>query len=830
MPDILNPRVVACLRGFGWFAAPAALLLGSVVLVGWHVGSEALVTVASGLAAMSPVTASAFVIAGLSLGTRMLRRPNLAGAAAVLLLAISAVVLLGYVVVGHDVLDPLLGNRLSGAPGSPEGRTAPATACGFLVLGLALLALGRTKRRDEWLVVACCASGLLISGLALLGYAYGVDGLYATAFYHTTALHTATGLFVLFLACFLHDPERGWPAIIASGLPNGAAVRSQLLLTTLLPFLVGLLVLRGMRAGSLAPSLGMAILVASTTVPLVLRILVNGRMLDTLDTQRRRAVAAQRRLTEELEEGVRQRTEKLALSEARLRTYFDHAPEGLVVFMRAEDGQFVFDRVNPAFRAMYGIGEQDVSRRSPRDLITEAADQDVQRQLQACLRSGQVHQYTVRGTSGGRARTINVVLAPVPPVDPAGLRLVVGSMRDVTDAEMRDEQLRQAQKMEAIGQLTGGLAHDFNNLLTGIAGSLELLETRVAQGRTKDLDRYTTAAQGAARRAAALTHRLLAFSRRQTLDPQPTNINRLVTGMEELIRRTVGPAIAVEVVAAGGVWATRLDPNQLENALLNLCINARDAMPDGGRMTIETGNKWLDERAAGERDLPPGQYVTLCVSDTGTGMPAEVAARAFDPFFTTKPIGQGTGLGLSMIYGFVRQSGGQARIYSEPGQGTLICLYLPRHLGEAEEPGLPAGTEAAPRAEAGWTVLVVDDEPTVRMLVVEVLNDLGYAAIEAADGASGLRVLQSDARIDLLVTDVGLPGGMNGRQVADAARGIRPELKVLFITGYAENAVLSHGHLDPGMHVMTKPFAMDALASRITDLITGNQEAATRRS
>ena len=255
--------------------------------------------------------------------------------------------------------------------------------------------------------------------------------------------------------------------------------------------------------------------------------------------------------------------------------------------------------------------------------------------------------------------------------------------------------------------------------------------------------------------------------------------------------------------------------------MLNLCINARDAMPDGGRITVETGNKWLDERAGGQRDLPAGQYVTLCVSDTGTGMSAEVAARAFDPFFTTKPLGMGTGLGLSMIYGFVRQSGGQARIYSEPGHGTMVCLYLPRHLGQAIEPELPPTAETAPRAEAGWTVLVVDDEPTVRMLVNEVLLDLGYTAIEAADGASGLLALQSNARIDLLVTDVGLPGGINGRQVADVGREIRPGLKVLFITGYADNAVLSHGHLDPGMHVMTKPFAMKALASRIKELIVG---------
>jgi PAS domain S-box-containing protein len=379
--------------------------------------------------------------------------------------------------------------------------------------------------------------------------------------------------------------------------------------------------------------------------------------------------------------------------------------------------------------------------------------------------------------------------------------------------------LRQAQKMEAVGQLTGGLAHDFNNLLTGISGSLELLQTRLTQGRLTDLDRYINAAQGASKRAAALTHRLLAFSRRQTLDPKPTDVNALITGLEELIRRTVGPSVEIEVVGAAGLWPALVDPNQLENAILNLCINARDAMPAGGRITIETANKWLDDRAARERDLPPGQYLSLCVTDTGIGMTPDVAARAFDPFFTTKPIGEGTGLGLSMIYGFARQSGGTVRIYSEVGQGTTMCIYLPRHYGGADTDQTFPDLKDAPRAEIGETVLIVDDEPTVRMLVTEVLEDLGYTAIEAADGAAGLKVLQSDARIDLLITDVGLPGGMNGRQMADAARVTRPDLKVLFITGYAENAAVGNGHLERGMEVLTKPFVMEALASRIKILI-----------
>ncbi|WP_306302808.1 response regulator [Aureimonas sp. AU20] len=381
-----------------------------------------------------------------------------------------------------------------------------------------------------------------------------------------------------------------------------------------------------------------------------------------------------------------------------------------------------------------------------------------------------------------------------------------------------EEALRQSQKMEAVGQLTGGLAHDFNNLLAGISGSLEMMQARIRQGRLGEIERYMIGAQGATKRAAALTHRLLAFSRRQTLDPKPTDVNRLVAGMEELIQRTVGPQITVERVAVGGLWPTLVDPNQLENALLNLAINARDAMPDGGKLTIETGNRWIDDRTGRERDLPPGQYISMCVSDNGTGMPADVVARAFDPFFTTKPIGVGTGLGLSMIYGFARQSGGQVQIYSEVGQGTMVCVYLPRHhVEEMSEPQAPP--QEPERTETGETVLVIDDEPLVRMLVVDVLEDLGYTAIEAGDGPEGLKVLRSDQRIDLLITDVGLPNGMNGRQVADAARELRPDLKVMFVTGYAENAVLSHGHLAPGMQVVTKPFDMTVLARRIRSMI-----------
>jgi PAS domain S-box-containing protein len=404
--------------------------------------------------------------------------------------------------------------------------------------------------------------------------------------------------------------------------------------------------------------------------------------------------------------------------------------------------------------------------------------------------------------------------------------LIYSSGRDLTGEreqamalEATQERLRHSQKMEAVGQLTGGIAHDFNNLLTGITGSLEVMQSRISQGRLEDIERYIDQAHGAAKRAAALTHRLLSFSRRQTLDPKPVSPILLIGGMADLIGRTAGPEIELDVAADDAPWPILVDQNQLENALLNLCLNARDAMPDGGRISIRTANVTLDEAAAKDQDLPPGDYLALSVSDTGMGMTADIMGQAFDPFFTTKPLGLGTGLGLSMVYGFVRQSGGQVAIVSEPDKGSTVTIFLPRFMGEVEESGEVAWAAVEAQAGDGETVLVVDDEPLVRMLVVEVLEEAGYRTLEADDGRSGLDILESPVRIDLLVSDVGLPGGMNGRQMADAARVRRPDLKVLFITGYAANAVVSKGQLDQGMAVLVKPFDLDELGAKVHQMM-----------
>ena len=398
----------------------------------------------------------------------------------------------------------------------------------------------------------------------------------------------------------------------------------------------------------------------------------------------------------------------------------------------------------------------------------------------------------------------------------ANLRL----QNEMFERERAEDALRHAQKMEAVGQLTGGIAHDFNNMLTGIIGSLDLMQRYIAAGRSEEIGRFTDVAVSSAHRAAALTHRLLAFSRRQSLDRRPLDPNQLVVSLEDLFRRTKGAHIELKVQLGRDIWPVNTDASQLENALLNLVINARDAMPDGGQLLIETANSYLDGTDITTLEpVKAGDYVMLGVSDNGSGMAPKILAKAFDPFFTTKPIGQGTGLGLSMIYGFAQQSGGHVTIQSEPGQGTCVRLYLPRLHGTALQSHAPSHLGEAPMAMAGEAVVVVEDDPAVRMLVVNVLDELGYTAHQAADARTALPLLESDLRVDLLVTDVGLPG-MNGRQLAEIARQYRPGLKVLFMTGYAQKAAERQGFLEDGMDMVAKPFSIDLLATKIRSMIS----------
>jgi signal transduction histidine kinase len=549
---------------------------------------------------------------------------------------------------------------------------------------------------------------------------------------------------------------------------------------------------------------------------------------------RARAVKAMREREAELRDAneTLERRVAEALAERRLMAELIQMTD---TFVQVLDREFRVLAINPAnaaeYEKVYGfrpkIGDSIAEHLADRPELREQALAIWSRAL-----GGEAFTVTQEfGDPTHRRRTYEMTLRPL--CDTEGR--VIGAYQfstDVTERRLADlrlaeaqEQLRQSQKMEAVGQLTGGIAHDFNNLLAGIIGSLELLERRIGDGRLAGIERYIESARTASQRAAALTQRLLAFSRRQTLAPRPVDLNRVVVDMVELIRRSVGPAVEVRVAGEAALWMIRVDVSQIESALLNLCLNARDAMtPRGGRLTIETENAALDERAARAWDLPPGHYVRLSVRDTGAGMSPDIIARAFDPFFTTKPLGRGTGLGLSMVHGFVQQSKGQVKIQSEPGRGTTITIHLPRFLGLAERDA--AGREEQGRNGAGQTILVVDDEPSVRLFMVDTLRDSGYRVVDAADGSGALQILQSKAQIDLLVSDVGLPGNLNGRQVADAARASRAGLKILFVTGYAETLALREGDLDWGMEVITKPFATSAFVAKVRDLLS---EGAARR-
>ncbi|MBI0473859.1 hybrid sensor histidine kinase/response regulator [Sphingomonas sp. MA1305] len=489
------------------------------------------------------------------------------------------------------------------------------------------------------------------------------------------------------------------------------------------------------------------------------------------------------------------------------------SPDLMVVL--SPDG--IYRRINPAWRTVLGYEPGDVLGH----FVTDFTHPDDIAPTEVALATAQVGQLPnfenrFRHADGGY-RWLQWVAAPGPDEIFAVGRHVTDAKAAEARLQETEAQLRQAQKMEAVGQLTGGIAHDFNNMLTGVIGSLDLLRRRLGAHGDPRIDRYIDAATTSAQRAAGLTQRLLAFSRRQALDVRATDVNALAIGMEELLHRTLGENIALDLHLAGDAWPALTDGNQLESALLNLAINARDAMPDGGRLTLATGNAPRSSAPAAAFDgVEPGDYVMVSMTDTGTGMPADVAARAFDPFFTTKPIGVGTGLGLSMIYGFVRQTGGRVRIVTKEGEGTAIHMLLPRAETDPEPTVAPISSPMA--ARPGESVLLVEDDPAVRMLVADLLGDLGFRVRQARDGTAALAELEAMPRLDLLITDVGLPG-MNGRDLADLVRARHPALKVLFISGYAGKATMLGDFLAEGMELVSKPFDIDALSARIRAIL-----------
>ena len=528
------------------------------------------------------------------------------------------------------------------------------------------------------------------------------------------------------------------------------------------------------------------------------------------------------RINEMLEGRVQERTAELAASEALVHTFFQHSPECHAVLVE-DGGSFRFQEVNPATLRLYGMARDDVVGRTAHEVLGPEGGAEVTRNLAAALHTDGPYRY--ERTQAGK--TIEAVATAVPSGDEMARRVVV-SARDVSDRRRLEEQLRQAQKMEALGQLTGGVAHDFNNMLTLMLGGLDTIDRQLvhltASPAKARIERAKDMALQGVQRARALTGRLLAFSRRQPLAPQPVDANALVGGISDLLQRTLGEPISLKTILADGIWSAYVDPNQLESALVNLALNARDAMPHGGRLIIETANRSLDadDVASFAERVEAGEYVTIAVMDTGVGMDAETLARAFDPFFTTKDVGKGTGLGLSQVYGFCRQSGGHVQIESEPARGATVRMFLPRqaatHAALAErnraELDRPGGRES---------ILLVEDDDGVRAFAMEALRELGYRVVEASSGKAALEVLDSAPSLDLLLTDVVMPGDYNGRELADEASRRRPGLRVLYMTGYSRDAIIRQGRLDPDVHLLGKPFSLEELAAKVRSRLDAGQ-------
>ena len=529
-------------------------------------------------------------------------------------------------------------------------------------------------------------------------------------------------------------------------------------------------------------------------------------------------------LNEKLEERVAERARQLAASNAQLR----QTEHRFRLLIEAVTDYAIF-MLDPAGNVVnWNAGAERIKGYTPEEIIgqhlslfyTEEDRQKglPQKALDIAARTGKHEAEAWRVRKDGSTFWANAVLNAIH--DPFGRLLGFAKItRDLTERRAAEERLRQAQKMEAIGQLTGGVAHDFNNLLTVISGNLEALQRRLPKSGDDSLRRLADAASRGTMRAALLTQALLAFSRRQPLEPKSVSVNTLIAGISEILRRTLGESITVETVLAGGVWPIFVDSNQLESSLLNLAINARDAMPDGGKLIIEAANVYIDERYSAAAEVPPGEYVSIIVSDSGIGMSPAIVAKAFEPFFTTKEVGQGTGLGLSQVYGFIKQSGGHVKIYSEVGVGTTVKLYLPRYLSaDNVKEEVESDANFLPRSR-GETILIVEDEVDVRSLAVNMLWELGYRVVDAPDGPSALRVLDAHPEINLLFTDIYLPNGLNGQQLAEAAQQRIVGLKVLFMSGYARDVIVHHGRLDPGVELIVKPFTFAALAAKVRSVL-----------
>ncbi len=788
----------------------AALIVGLVgvaVLIGWAGDVSLLKSILPGYSAMKPNTAIAFILSGLVLALAA-RRESLppspvvrmaVAAGALLVLALGAASLVEYLTTVDLAIDRLFFADAIDPTEPLPGRMSPISALSFLLFGLLMLLPRRAGPAIDTIFTALAISGLTFAYLAIIGYAYHVPMLYRREAYGSIALHSALALFLLFLGAAASRPGLGWMALLRSESAGGAMARR--LLPTIVVGLpvVGWVRIQGESLGLYDTLTGVALLTIASVAILTGLVWAIGNYADRIDRERRATLVS-----------LTASEERQRISEERYRRLFDLMQEAVWIH---QDGMILF--ANPAAARLFGAPDpQAVVGRSIFAIIHPEDRLRAQERTRLSLKEGRQLPITDLRYLGLDGVT-RIGATHAAPITEEGHRRSLATARDVTAQRQAEEQLRQSQKMEAVGHLTGGMAHDFNNLLTVVLGNLD-----IALARTEgDTRRMIENALRAGELGATLIQRLLAFSRRQTLAPRPLDANALILGLEDLLRRTLGEAIEIDLKLGSGLWPMLADRSQVESALINLAVNARDAMPEGGKLTIETANTHLDEvYASRNSDVTPGDYVMLAVTDTGSGMTPAVLARATEPFFTTKDVGEGSGLGLSMIYGFAKQSRGHMKIYSEVGLGTTVRLYLPRPAGDTAETAMPAPAIVS-NAAHGETILAVEDDAGVRSLVISQLADLGYRVIEAANGPQALAILESDRKIDLLFTDVVMPGGMTGRALAERALALRPSLKLLFTSGYTENTIAHHGRLEAGVHFLAKPYKLADLARKIREAL-----------
>jgi PAS domain S-box-containing protein len=783
---VASDRRLAVLQGAAHVAAAIVCLLAFGALLGWAFGVPVLASLVPGLIPMSVASASCFILSGIALfliARGRLGRVDrfLLDACLILIVLVGDYALVRYAA-GFNEAGFLLGADL--------GTTAMATALNFVLFAAACF-LDRTGRGDAY--SGLNAVGLFISWLCVVGYVYGVQNLYGVSWFSGMALTTALAFVVLFVGALLARPTHGWMRYVTSTDSGGTAARIFLPATIVIPFVLSGAIIAIERMLTVGPGFAFAIVATSSTAALIAMVCVVSSLLSRA-------------------------SQSLAESEVTAQRIIETA---LDAFIQMDERGRVIEW-NPQAEALFGWRRDEAIGQPLANLIIPEGQRLAHAEgLAHFLRTGDsaILGRRVELTALHRHGSSIAVELTVTALRRRQSFVFNGFVRDQTAKLAVESQLRQAQKMEAVGQLTGGIAHDFNNLLAVIIGSLDGLGEMIKpNSRAKVL---SDMALKAALRGAELTRQLLVFSRRQPLEPRAFNMNDRVASTTELLRRTLGEAIEVIVSPGPDLWLALADPTQFEAALTNLAINARDAMPDGGRIIIETANKTLGKQYTAENvDVTPGSYVMLSVSDTGTGMSREVLERVFEPFFTTKSEGKGTGLGLSMVYGFAKQSRGHVKIYSEPGHGTTVRLYLPRaDAGATLAVSVPAAEphDFVPTAR----ILVVEDNDDVRAVAVRQLTELGYDVVEAANAKHALEILAKDGSIDLLFTDVIMPGGMTGDALAREARKLRPALKALFTSGFAQAAIQSAGEVNeiPSGSMLSKPYRKHELAQRVREAL-----------